>query len=274
MRRKLTWLAIFIPAAYFLLVFFAEGIPALGEAGLNLGASELYVSRGLVVVVTLAVGLGVINLFAHHAANVLRRRKEWEYSVIVFISFFSVAGALFWQYHVVSEHRQVTDAATVALQRLEEARKSAPDLTSDQALAVLTAADRAALARLRAYEDGYRFKPGEFYANYVRRPLEATVMALLGFYITYAAYRAFRIRSWEATVMMLSAAVVIVGSDSFGGWLTGGRLTAWADFDNRVLNSGMQRGLLLGIGVAVIAASLRMMLGLERGILASGQSEQ
>ncbi len=99
-------------------------------------------------------------------------------------------------------------------------------------------------------------------------------MALLGFYITYAAYRAFRVRSLEATVMMLSAAVVIIGSDSFGGWLTGGRLTAWADFDNRVLNSGMQRGLLIGIGVAVIAGSLRMMLGLERGILDVGQSEQ
>jgi hypothetical protein len=36
----------------------------------------------------------------------------------------------------------------------------------------------------------------------------------------------------------------------------------------------MQRGLALGIGVAVIAASLRIMLGLERGILESGQSEQ
>jgi hypothetical protein len=36
----------------------------------------------------------------------------------------------------------------------------------------------------------------------------------------------------------------------------------------------MQRGLLIGIGVAVIAGSLRMMLGLERGILDVGQSEQ
>ena len=99
-------------------------------------------------------------------------------------------------------------------------------------------------------------------------------MALLGFYITYAAYRAFRIRSMEATVMLLSAAVVILGSDAFGTWLTGGRLTSWADFDNRVLNSGMQRGLLLGISVATVAACIRMMLGLERGILDAGRSEQ
>ena len=42
MRRRLIWLAIFVPAAYFLLVFFAEGIPALGAGGLNLGAYKEY----------------------------------------------------------------------------------------------------------------------------------------------------------------------------------------------------------------------------------------
>ena len=274
MRRRLTCLAILLPAVYFLLMFFAEGIPALGKGGLNLEATQPYVSRGIVVLIALAVGLGLINLFAQHAGNVLRRRKEWAYSVVVFASFFAVAAALLWQYRTDSEHRQFTDDAAVALRRVEQLQAMTPGLTRDQAIAALAAQDRAALGRLQAYADSYRFEPGKFYVTYLRRPLEATVMALLGFYITYAAYRAFRIRSLEATVMMLSAAVVILGSDSFGGWVTGGRLTVAADFDNRILNSGMQRGLLLGIGVATIAACLRMMLGLERGILESGQSEQ
>jgi hypothetical protein len=273
-RRRLTWLAIILPAVYFLLVLLAEGIPVLGEGGLNLSISEPYVSRGIVVLIALAVGLGLINLFAQHAGNVLRRRKDWEYSVAVFISFFAVAVGLLWQYRVDATRRKVSDEAAVALRRVDQLREVNPGLTREQAVAALAPQDRAALGHLQAFEDGYRFEPGKFYVDYLRRPLEATVMALLGFYITYAAYRAFRIRSLEASVMMLSAAVVIVGSDSLGGWVTGGRLVAWADFDNRILNSGMQRGLLLGIGVATIAACLRMMLGLERGILQPGRGEQ
>lgn len=99
-------------------------------------------------------------------------------------------------------------------------------------------------------------------------------MALLGFYITFAAYRAFRIRTLEATVMMLSAAVVILGSDPLGGAVSQGVLTDWADFDNRVINSGMQRGLKLGIAVAAIAVSLRILLGLERGIVDVRQGKE
>jgi hypothetical protein len=267
-------LAILLPALYFLLVFFAEGVPALGKGGLNLEATRPYVTRALVVLIALAVGLGLINLFAQHAANVARRRKDWAYSVVVFVSFFVVAGGLVWQYRLDAARGNVTEGATIALRRVERLREMTPGLTRERALAALAPQDRAALERLQAFGDGYRFEPGKFYVNHVRRPLEATVMALLGFYITYAAYRAFRIRSLEATVMMLSAAVVILGSDSFGGWVTGGHLTTCADFDNRILNSGMQRGLLLGIGVATIAACLRMMLGLERGVLESGQGEQ
>lgn len=274
MRRKLIWLATLIPAIYYLLVFSAEGVSGLGGDGLNLKASLPYVARGMYVVIVLAIGLGVINLFAHHGKTMLRRRKGWEYSLVVFVSFFVVAGALLWQYRLEAERRRMNDAAEPAHQQLEEARKLDPEISVAKVLPTLSEKDRQAWSRLQDYEDGYHFEPGLFFVNYVRRPLESTVMALLGFYITYAAYRAFRIRSAEATVMMLSAAVVILGSDSFGGWLTGGRLTAWADFDNRVLNSGMQRGLLLGIGVATIAACLRMMLGLERTVQGSEQGEQ
>ena len=274
MRARLIWLALLFPAVYYLLVFFAEGGPPLGEGGLRINETDVYVGRGIIIVLALAIGLGVINLFAHHAKNAVNKRKDWQYSIIVFVSFFVVAAALLWQYRVSAERARVADPALPALQRIDELRKSQPGLTIREAQAALSPEDQAALQRMRAYQDRYHFQPREFCVNYVRRPLEATVMALLGFYITYAAYRAFRLRSLEATVMMLSAAIVILGSDSFGGWLTGGRLTVWADFDNRVLNSGMQRGLAIGIGVATIAASLRIMLGLEKGIMGSGRGEQ
>jgi hypothetical protein len=84
-RRILIWLAILIPAGYYLLVFAAEGVPVLGEGGLNIGKTELYVTRSIIIVVNLAIGLGAINLFSHHARNIVRRRKEWPYSIVVLV---------------------------------------------------------------------------------------------------------------------------------------------------------------------------------------------
>ncbi len=42
-------------------------------------------------------------------------------------------------------------------------------------------------------------------------PLGSSMFSLLGFYITYAAFRSFRVKSKESTVMMLAALVVILG---------------------------------------------------------------
>jgi hypothetical protein len=42
-------------------------------------------------------------------------------------------------------------------------------------------------------------------------PLGSSMFSILGFYITYAAFRSFRVRSIESAVMMLAALVIILG---------------------------------------------------------------
>ena len=121
MRARLIWLAILIPTAYFLLVFLGEGIPALGKGGLNIARTELYATRSIQIIINLAIGLGVINLFAHHARNIARRRKDWVYSIVVFVSFFTVAGALLYQYRIEAERRGIEAAG----QEAEEIRREA-----------------------------------------------------------------------------------------------------------------------------------------------------
>jgi len=284
MKRRLIWFAILVPAAFYLLLFLTEGVrpykgPIPPPAGTSFGVRVQYlvkvqlvdvkaiVSDALPLLTTLAIGIGLSNVVGVHGANILKRRQEWPFSVVVFASFAVVFVALLWQYRIDGQRRVVTVAADTAWKKLGDAQKLGTVAERDAALAQITPGEWTAIQDLRGFEDEYRFEPRMFCVNYMVNPLVATVMALLGFYITYAAYRAFRIRSIEATAMMLSAAVVILGSDPIGGWLTHGTGAVAAEFDNGVINSGMQRGLQLGIGVAVIAASLRMMLGLERGIL-------
>ncbi|MEW6250218.1 MAG: hypothetical protein AB1716_06205 [Planctomycetota bacterium] len=287
MRRKLIWAAVIIPASFYLLAFGGAGLPAwdgpppgasaeLGQRvhyalKVELPGVQTQVSCAISILLAMAYGLGVINLFSVHGATLLRKRAGRGLSLIVFISFAVVFAGMLWQYRMDAQRRALQNDTEDAWRKLVAAQRIESVTGRDAALAALTAEDWAAIRR-RSALDAYRFEPREFYLNHMKVPLEATVMSLLGFYLTYAAYRAFRIRSLEATVMMLSAAVVILGSDAFGGWLSDGVLTRAAEFTNGVLNSGMQRGLLLGIGVATIAASLRILLGLERGVLEQQRS--
>src|SRR5574344_2165672 len=55
-----------------------------------------------------------------------------------------------------------------------------------------------------------------FFFNGLFNPLVIAMFSLLGFYVATASYRAFKIRSLESLLMMLSALIVILGQIPFG----------------------------------------------------------
>lgn len=276
MRQRVIWLAIVVAAFFYIFAFFVDETTPAGQK-LHLTDIRTGLSTSISVLTTMAIGLGVINLFYVHGGNVIRRRKDWGFSVVVFATFFLVLGAMLWQYRLNAEHAALNVEAEAALNSYRAAFELEDPVARDRALRAFAPDELRLVSRYYEYEATYRFEPLKFYLNHFINSLASTVMALLGFYITYAAYRAFRIRSLEATAMTLAAAIVILGSDPLGGWLScglnwpfGGRqivwLPHWADLGNRVWNSGMERGLAIGIGVAVIAVSLRIILGFEKGL--------
>lgn len=115
----------------------------------------------------------------------------------------------------------------------------------------------------------------EFLFTGVYVPLQAATFSLLAFYIASAAYRAFRIQTAEATVMMAAAFIVMLGQVPIGSWLTSFlpstgflaffRLEALGEWVMRWLNTPAQRAITLGIAVGALAMSLRIWLSLERG---------
>jgi hypothetical protein len=124
--------------------------------------------------------------------------------------------------------------------------------------------------------------PLQFYITYVAMPLVATVMSLLGFYITYAAYRAFKFTSTEAGVMMLVALICMLGHDPLGNALTSFlertsfhflRFPILAQFMMNFMNGAVFRALEIGIGISAIAMSIRVLLGLEKGLTEGARDE-
>ncbi|MFN3476417.1 MAG: hypothetical protein ACK4Z6_02535, partial [Candidatus Methylomirabilales bacterium] len=94
----------------------------------------------------------------------------------------------------------------------------------------------------------------------------STMFSILAFFIASAAYRAFRARTREATVLLVAAALVMFGRAPFGEYLISG-VGILSDWVMNVLNTAAKRAILIGISLGVIATSIKIITGLERAYL-------
>jgi hypothetical protein len=111
--------------------------------------------------------------------------------------------------------------------------------------------------------------------DWIYMPLKSTLFALLAFFVASAAYRAFRLRSWEASLLLVAAFVVLIGRTPFGVTLTAWlpdvlrflRLDELSLWIMKVPNTAGWRSILIGISLGVVAMSLRLILGIEHAVL-------
>ena len=113
----------------------------------------------------------------------------------------------------------------------------------------------------------------------VQVPMDATMFSLLAFFIASAAFRAFRARSFEATLLLITAMIVMLGNVPIGDllWNKVMSWTPWTDIASGtrqwildILNSAARRGIILGVSLGVISQSIRIILGIERSYLGGG----
>ena len=97
-------------------------------------------------------------------------------------------------------------------------------------------------------------------------PLQATMFSLLAFYVASAAFRAFRARSIEASLLLAAGVIVLLAQVQMGDDVTP-RVVAVKTFLMDYVLKAAERAIVIGMALGVLSTGLRIVLGLERGYL-------
>jgi hypothetical protein len=105
--------------------------------------------------------------------------------------------------------------------------------------------------------------------DYIMIPIQATMFALLAFFIASAAYRAFRARNILASLLLLAALIVMLRFNPYLGPIR----SVVADASTWLLNVpnlAAKRAIVIGVGLGIVATALKVILGIERGYMGKG----
>jgi len=174
----------------------------------------------ITAVLTAGFAIGVINLTRVHWINIKRKRATWRYSIILLIALYSML-----VFSVIASPFALDPNATV----------------------------------IPASVIQFATPIWEFLYYKILVNINASIFSLLAFFIASAAYRAFKARSVESTILLVAGILVILGQAPIADLI-------WPGFSiirNWILafpNTAGQRGILIGAALGIVVFSVRRLV--------------
>lgn len=190
------------------------------------------------------LGLGAASLIRIHGIRLIKKQKDWFYS---FVTLFAMATMCIIGYVARYQENHGPKDIDFSLQQNWTPAMGARDFLFDGLL----------------------------------QKMDSAMFSLIAFYILSAAYRAFRIRSVEATILLATAFVVmlsllpmaaqmsndIVNSMTHGdpnAFMANFKLSEITKFIQTAFQAPAIRGIDFGIGVGALAMGIRLWLSLDK----------
>jgi len=255
-----------------LILTFVVGMIMLGEVFIPHWRYRVLTENILewgIILAAAAFLLGLINLVQVNLPKVLNREQDWGYKALMLVALVATLAAGFSSgTERLAEERGVEYTVTSG-ESWASIAQSFDMLLPD--LLELNGGDGAAV--LAEPETGTSIEvitktptTYKWVFDFVFVPLTATMFALLAFYIASAAFRAFRARNIEATVLLVAAVIVMIGRVPIGEALSD-KLPVIVNWLMEVPNTAARRAIFIGAALGAIATGLRIILGIERSHL-------
>jgi hypothetical protein len=103
-------------------------------------------------------------------------------------------------------------------------------------------------------------------------PLTMAIFSSLAFYITSAAYRAFRAHNLDATVFLIFGLIIILYNAPIGAWIWPG-FTDLGKWTLAIPNMSGRRAIIISAAIGGLVLGLRTLIGHETGWLGGRHKE-
>jgi len=217
-KKKMTRGELALQIIIFSLGFFYASVYYIAAPGtIDLQAVSDKLLAYLTAVLTAGFAVGVINIIRVHTINIKRKRATWKYSVLLIICLFGMA-----IFSVIASPYALDPNATV----------------------------------IPASVIAFATPIWEFLYYKIFVNVNASIFSLLAFFIASAAYRAFKARTLESTLLLAAGLLVMLGQAP----ITALVFPAFSVIREWILafpNTAGQRGILIGLALGVLAFSVR-----------------
>ena len=287
-KRTLPLLITFVSGIIMIMSFFS------GPALPTIKSLEEIFPKWIQIIMTFTMILGAFSLIRFNFQKIARKQNGWGYSVVLLVGFFGM-GTL----------GMISGSWPALEPKLETGMKFrclADNRLSDEEVEVLNVKitkEGAKIVTIRSNKLDQNNKPiiKDVSADRLKTPLmsninilqqvmfegvfksaQSTMFALLAFFVASASFRAFRIKSKEAGLLMFSAFIVMLGNVPLGNMLSNlfsyipliGKFLDIAAIKEWIMaypSSAAQSAILIGAMLGYISSSLKIIFGVERSHL-------